>query len=383
VIAPRFVPLVLRQIVRRRIRSALTVLGVAVSMFLFSAIEAMHGGVREATEETGADTALIVYRQDRFCPATSALPEDYASRIARIAGVRSVQPMKIVVTNCRTSLDVVTFRGVQKESFLAEVAQRLQVIDGDTASWLRRSDAALVGEQLARRRGLRNGDRFDAAGVTVQVAGIIRSPDAQDENVAYTDLAFLQQASRTGLGVVTQFAVRVEEPAQLEPVSRAIDAEFARAQAPTATFSEKAFIGRAAVEITELVRFARWIGLGCLAAVLVLIANAIILSVQDRVAEHALLQTLGYRGMLIGRLIVVEGAVLALLGGMVGAGAAIAAANLSGLALSVEGVSIRIAAGPELLGVALAICGSIGVLSGLVPAIHTARRDPAASFRAA
>jgi hypothetical protein len=36
--------------------------------------------------------------------------------------------MKIVVSNCRTSLDVVTFRGVPKEAFLAERGDEIELV---------------------------------------------------------------------------------------------------------------------------------------------------------------------------------------------------------------------------------------------------------------
>ena len=52
---------------------------------------------------------------------------------------------------------------------------------------------------------------------------------------------------------------------------------------------------------------ARWLGIGCLIAVMALVANAIVLSVQSRVSEHAVLQTLGFSGRLVSALIVAEG----------------------------------------------------------------------------
>lgn len=379
---PKYVPLVLKQVLRRRTRSLLTVAGVATAMFLYTAVQAMQAGVAATTRATAADTTLVVYRQDRYCPATSALPEDYQRRIATIDGVASVVPMKIVVNNCRTSLDVVTFRGVPKETFLADRRDDIEVVEGSIEDWKRRTDAALLGETLAKRRGLKPGDRFDAAGVTAYVAGVVRSDEPQDANVAYTDLAFIQRASGDGLGVVTQFNVKVTDPALLDRVAEAIDAEFARAQEPTDTYSEKAFIGRVASDLVELVGFARWLGLACLVAVLALVANAIVLSVQDRIAEHAVLQTIGYTGGLIGRLIVTEGVVLALAGGVVGTTAAVGVTRWGRFALSTEGTSIPIEAGPMVIALGLAVCVALGVLAGLVPAWQASRREIAACFRA-
>lgn len=377
----RFVPLVLKQVIRHRMRTLLTAAGIAVAMFLFTAVSAMQQGVRIATTETAADTTLVVYRKDRFCPATSQLPQDYTGRLERIEGVTSVIPVKVVVTNCRTSLDVVTFRGVPKEDFLAERGDQIEFVSGTPEEWLRRTDASLIGQTLADRRGLTPGMTFDAAGITSYVAGVIRSENAQDQNVAYTALEFVQLAGRDQLGVVTQFNVKVDDPSKLGSIAEEIDALFATAQEPTSTSTEKAFVGKIADDIIELVGFARWLGLGCLLAVLALIGNAIILSVQSRIAEHAILQTLGYTGRQVAGLIIAEGVVVALIGGLVGAIAAVVVAQWGSFALSVEGQSIPITAGANLIMTGLLVCGTLGVLAGMVPAWQASRREIASCFR--
>jgi putative ABC transport system permease protein len=378
----RYAPLVVKQVVRHRVRTLLTVSGIAIAMFLFSAVQAMQRGVAQATRITAGETTLVVYRKDRFCPATSVLPQDYRSRIERIEGVVSVLPIKIVVSNCRTSLDVVTFRGVPKDEFLAQRGSAIRMVSGSLDDWKRRTDAALIGETLATRRGLEPGMMFDAAGITAYIAGVFRSEEPQDQNVAYTALEFVQLAGRDQLGIVTQFNLRVSDPALLEPIAAQIDDMFRTAQEPTATFSEKAFIGRIASDLVELVSFARWLGLGCLAAVLALIGNAIVLSVQGRVAEHAVLQTLGYPSALIAVLIVAEGVLLALIGGGVGAAAAVVLADAGSFALSVEGQSIPITAGAGLLLSGVLVCAALGVVAGLVPAVQASTRQIAECFRA-
>lgn len=382
-IAPRLIPTVLRQVLRHRTRTMLTVAGVAVAMFLFVTVQALQRGVRRATEVTSADTMLIVYRENRFCPATSRLPEHYAERIARVPGVATVTPMKVVVNNCRASLDVVTFRGVPAEG-VGPLASGWRIVAGSLEEWHRRSDAALIGERMAQRRRLRPGMSFDASGVTVTIAGIIASEEPQDQNVAYVHLPFLQQAAATGpgLGVVTQFNVRVGDPSRLREIAEAIDDLFRHDQDPTTTRPEKAFVAQVGADVVEIVGFTRYLGWGCLAAVLALVANAVVLSVQDRVKEHAVLQTLGFRTGLIARMIIAEGLVLGVLGGA--AGTALAAAFLAWgkFSLSTEGLSIH--ASPDvrtsLLGIGIA--AGVGVLAGLAPAVQAGRREIAQSFRA-
>jgi len=368
--------------VRNRTRTFLTVAGVATAMFLFIAVQAMHRGVMITTQQNAEDNLLIVYRQDRYCPFTSQLPQYYQQRITEIPGVVSVIPMRIIVNNCRTSLDVVTFRGVPDDDFLKHMAPTMDVIDGSIAEWERRSDAAIVGETLARRRGFKAGDSFDAAGVRVYVAGIVRSDEPQDQNVAYVKLDFLQQTVDRKLGTVTQFNVRVDDPKRMNEIAAAIDEMFATSEFPTATRSDKAFMAQAADEMIELVSFARYVGWASLAAVLALVGNAIVLSVQERIKEHAILQTLGFRGGLVGRLVVTEGLMLGLLGGAVGTVAAVLVVEWGQFSLSMDGLSIPIEVSSQLVIAGLLISMTLGVIGGLIPGWQASRRPIAGCFRA-
>ena len=381
-IAAKYVPLVGKQIFRRRTRSLLTIGGVGIAMFLFIAVESLQNGVRQATEESANDTNLVVYREDRFCPFTSQLPGYYLQQIESVPGVRSVMPMKIVVNNCRASLDVVTFRGVPVDRFSEDSGHPFEFIEGAWDKWKKRSDAAILGETLARRRGLRLGDQFDTAGVTAYVAGIIRSDELQDRNVAYVHLDFLQQSTDQNLGIVTQFNVKVDDSEKITSIAEAIDRLFSSAEHPTSTRSEKAFVAHVASDVIDLVRFTRILGWGCLAGMLALVGNAIVLAVQDRVKEHAVLQTLGYKRTLIARLIITEGTVLGIISGILGSVTALLVLHVSRLTLSVDGLSIPIDADWRLFILGLIISATLGALAGLVPAWQASVRPIAGCFRA-
>ena len=372
--------LAFKQLIRHRLRTTLTVLGVAAGMFLFTAVETVQRSLARATESDAADTTLVVYRENRFCPATSRLPEHYADEIRTIPGVREVIPIQIVVNNCGASLDVITFRGVP-ENELRQFAPEIEIIEGDPSVWERRDDAALVGEQFARRRGLSAGEQFEAVGVIVHVAGIIRSPFPQDNNVAYVKLPFLQQASRTGLGVVTQFNVRVESSADLEPVAQAIDERFRSDQEPTNTKPEKAFFAETAGQLIELIGFTRWLGLGAVIAVIALVANAILLVVRSRVRENAVLRTLGYPGRAIMFLVVSEGGMLGLAGGVLGTALAWSFLRWQSLTLGSEGHTLGIV--PDIPTAIIAITAALvlGIIASIHPALVAIRQPIVKSLR--
>ena len=380
----RVIPTVLKQIKRSPIRSSLTLGGIAIAMFFFVMVESMRSGVQEATEMTAGETTLVVYRENRYCPFSSRLPQYYEDRIEQIDGVASVVPIQIHVSNCGASLDVVTFRGVPRDSIQHAIAKDGVIVEGSISDWKKRGDSAIVGSALAKRRGIKVGDLFSAAGIDVFVAGIQETSQAQDKNAAIVQLPFLQEAARKGgTGtIVTQFNVQVEDHNNLELVASSIDETFAHDEHPTSTFPEKAFVGRAARDIVQLAEVAGMLAWGALAAVFALVANAVVLAMRDRVRDHAVLQTLGYTGWLIGWMVLLEGAIIALIGGLLGGLAAFLTVQFGQFNMTMEGVNIEMATGPSaaIMGVVLAL--GLGMFAALIPALRLARTDIATCFRA-
>ena len=374
--------LAFKQVTRNRIRSLLTISGVASGMFLFTAVETMQSSLRIATKAGTEDSTLVVYRENRFCPSTSRLPEHYEPDIRRIPGVAEVIPIQIVVNNCGASLDVITFRGVPPEE-LQSFNPELEIIDGSYAKWAERSDGALVGEHFAARRGLEAGDQFEAVGVRVYVSGIIRSPEPQDNNVAYVHLPFLQQSSRVGLGIVTQFNVRVKDPTDLDSVAAAIDTLFESDQAPTSTKPEKAFFAETAKDMIEMVGFTRWLGFGAVVAVLSLVANALLLVVRGSVKENAIFQTLGFSRLAVGGVMLWEGVILGFLGGLIGCAAAAIFFSWKRFTFGNEGLTLALSPDMNVTLTGLTIAVGLGLLASLWPALVASRKPIVKSLRSA
>jgi len=372
--------LAFKQLTRHRIRSLLTIAGVSIGMFLYASVETMQRSLSVVTEATSEDNTLVVYRENRFCPATSRLPERYVDDIHRIDGVVEALPVQITVNNCGASLDVITFRGVPTES-LQNYNPDLEIVSGSYQAWRSRSDAALVGRHFAQRRGLEPGDQFEAVGVRVWVAGVIDSPEAQDNNVAYVHLPFLQQASNVGLGVVTQFNVRVQSPSEMELVAERIDALFASDENPTDTRPEKAFFAQTASEMIELVGFTRWLGLGAVFAVLGLVANALLLAARSRVMESAVYQTIGFSRLAVGMIMVWEGALLGLAGGLVGCLSAGLFFYWNRFTLGNEGLTLALTPSVPVVIYGLLVAILLGLVASIWPALVAARKPIVASLR--
>ena len=381
--ALNLITIAFKYVVRNRTRSILTVFGVATGMFLFGTIETMQDSLKNATEITANDTTLVVYRENRYCPSTSRLPEYYKDEIKKIKGVESVIPVQIVVNNCGTSLDVVVFRGIPADRINA-ISKNIEVLNGSVNEWLTREDGALIGANLAQRRRLDVGDSFDAAGVTVVVSGIIRSAESsQDDNVAYVHLPFLQQASRVGLGTVTQFLVKVSDSSLLNSVSRQIDNRFKTESEPTDTTPEKAFFASTAKELIELIGFSRWIGIASIFAVIGLIANTILIAVRSKISEHAILKTIGYSQLSISWLIISEAIILSVVGGIAGIAGASIFLHLQKITIGNEGLALAFIPSFSVWLKGFSLSLLLGIVAGVYPAWLAGRQSIASNLRTA
>lgn len=371
-----------RNLLRRPGRSALTVLGIAFGTLLLVLVEGMSAGLDRALSGTEAARTLIVYRQNRYCPQTSFLPERYSREIARVDGVESVLPVKVYLSNCRASLDIVSFQGAPVDELLA--TRDLQVTAGSVEAFRAERDAALVGREFATRRGLEVGDSFQLGEIGIKVAGIFRSKEPVEESVVLTHLEFLQRSGPVDrLGTVTQYEVKIDDPARAEEVARAIDARFATAEEPTDTRAKAAFLETATRDLREVLRFARLLAFGCVAVVLILVGNTILMAVVERMREMGVLRTIGFHGRHLAQAVLLEGAVYALLGyalGLAGAFALIAATHLS---IGAEGVSVSFIVTGEVVARALALSLGAAVAAALVPAIRAGRVPVVQALRSA
>ena len=83
----KFTPYVFKSLWRHRGRTMLTVTGSAVALFVFCFVGSVQQGLDRLTSSKEAERTLVVFQENRFCPASSKLPEDY-TRTSKIAGCK-------------------------------------------------------------------------------------------------------------------------------------------------------------------------------------------------------------------------------------------------------------------------------------------------------
>jgi putative ABC transport system permease protein len=367
----RFTPLIVKTLWRHRSRTILTVSGAAVALFVFCFLGSIQEGINALRERQESKGSLIVFQANKFCPATSHLPQDYSRQIAGINGVRDSVPIQVFTNNCRASLDVVVFYGLPPKQ-LRDV-RNMQLLSGDWSAFQRHQDSAVVGRSIAQRRGIRVGDTFSIGQLSVNVAGVFSSTDPAEENYVYCHLDFLQRSNGVDLvGTVTQFEVLLDPGVNALEVCNSIDDRFRNGSVETHTRPKGVFQAQSLGDLVQLIGMARFVGFSCVGLVLALVATTTVMSVQDRVTEHAVLQTIGFSGPRIFSFVLMESILLSLAGGILGVGLALLTLHFSSLSLGAEAVAITFTPSLSLAIVGLMVSVLVGVVAGLVPAAHAA-----------
>ncbi|MCP3695678.1 MAG: FtsX-like permease family protein, partial [Planctomycetaceae bacterium] len=134
-------------------------------------------------------------------------------------------------------------------------------------------------------------------------------------------------------------------------------------------------------DLTELIQLSHYLGFACVGLVLILVATTTLMAVQDRVLEHAVLQTIGFTPIRIFGIVLTESVVVSLLGGCLGVLAAMIALMTSGLAVGAEAVTIAFTPTWSLALSGVIVAAITGLLAGLPPAWRASQTEIVPALR--
>ena len=172
-------------------------------------------------------------------------------------------------------------------------------------------------------------------------------------------------------GIAGWYIVQIDNPEHAAGIAKAIDDLFRNSSAPTKTGTEREFQASFATMWGNVSLLMGTIGLAVVFAILLVTANAMMMSARERTGEVAVLKTIGFSDRMLFALVMLEAGVLALTGAAIGLGGAkllYRATNFNGMGF-LPGFNVTSATLLLGAGVALALM----LASGLVPAVRAAR----------
>jgi ABC-type lipoprotein release transport system permease subunit len=340
-----------RNLWRNRLRTALTVGGIAFAVTLTVAAYSLQGGAMDAMSDQATQLLTghlqIQHRSYAEDPSLRHLVPD-ATAVARalkgVPGVTAVAQRAIgfalVSVGERSYGAQVIGVDPQQEPMVSSLANL--VVKGRCIA---RPDDALLGSVIARNLGVDVGDEFvllgskldgSVAALSLHVSGIVESGAAElDRALVQVQLAAFQD--EFGLG--DQVHMVVARVSDLEHVDATVPA-VAAALAPLGTATVVLPWQRLLPEVAQTMQLKRAGSLLMLALIAVLVTfsifNSFMMTVFERTREFGMLLAIGMRPAGIIGVLQIEAAWLALLGagiGLVVGGAAMAATQHFGIPL--------------------------------------------------
>lgn len=369
----------LKNSLRNRRRSVLTIFSIAASLCLLGVLFALYRGLFLAPPVPGQELRLVTHHKVSL---TQSMPASYEDKIRRVPGVQEAMIWQWFGGTYKDSRDQKNFFArfcVEPDKFF-KVRPEIILPEDQKQAFQHLRTAAIASADLAETMGWKVGEKIFLTGDIFPVnpeltlVGIFNDP-----NTSVT-LFFSQTYLREMLGSnssqqdeVGSFEIQTESVAAAGSAAKTIDALFENSTAPTKTESEQAFGLQFVSFLGNIKVFMMSICAAVTFTILLVSANTMAMSVRERLREVGILKTLGYTPGAILFLILGEAGVISLIGGALGLGlaSALTAVVRSGPAFlqPMKTLSITPDVGTLLLGVALVI----GVASSLIPAWNASR----------
>ena len=381
----KFLPLIWSNLRRRKLRTLLTLLSIAVAFVLYGYLAAIERALDQGVSVAGADRLLTRHRVS----ITQPLQETAGPRIARLAGVQIVTPFVWFGGIYQDPKNFFGQMAVVPEPFLAMYPEYL-LPEAQLQAWLRTKNGVIVGRKTAERFGWKVGDRIPLQPTVWQhkdgrpawefeIVGIFDgAQQGTDTTNFFLRYDYLEDARRFGKGLVTWFGVKVADPDAAAAVAERIDFEFANSASETKTETEGAFLRGWARQIGDITTIMAAILAAVFFTILLVAGNTMAQSVRERTDELGVLKAMGFTNSAVLGLVLGESCFLASLGGAVGllvAWLLIRTGDPTGGALPMFYFPLE----RVLVGLGLAVL--LGLATGAVPAWQAMRLQIAEALR--
>ena len=374
----KFLPLIWRNLTRRKIRTIFTTLSIFIAFLLFGFLMAIKAAFGMGIDVAGADRLMMIHKVSFSQP----LPKSYEGRIRAVEGVTAITHANWFGGIYQDPSNFIANFAVDPESYLAMYPEFV-LPEEQKQAWFANRTGAIVGIDTARRFGWKVGDRVPLQGT------IYRKPDDSpweftidgiyDSSLVGTDKTqfffhykYLNETISQNFGrdQVGWYIVKVADPAAADDVAKRMDALFANSPAETKTATEKSFVADFAKQVGDIGAIMTVIAAVVILFILFVAGNAMAQSIRERTNELAILKTLGFNDRKVLGMVLIESTLVAVLGGALGLGLAwvvIAQGDPTGGFLPIFHFP------PEdvVLGVVLVV--ALGVLAGMVPALQASR----------
>ena len=317
----RFAKLILKNVLRNKRRTLLTVSSLVVSLFLIVSLATILTEFERGSDE--ANPLRVVTRHS--VSLGFLLPISDLQRIETVAGVKAVMPFT-------------WFGGIYKDekNFFAnfaadpkrmrEIYPEVKMSDAEWQAFAADRQGCIVGRKLVKLYGFTPGQRITLKSpiYNQEIEFIVRGVyTGSDEKTLFFQHEYLNElAPEWAKDHAGLFSILANSPEDVPRIAQAIDSTFVNTDAPTKTESEREF----AMSFETMMGGVRQFLYGIMAAItfslLLVMGNTMAMTVRERTKEVGTLKALGFKRHTIAGLFLGEAILLATIGAGIGIGAA-------------------------------------------------------------
>jgi len=364
---------IVKNALRNKRRATLSILSVAVSLFL---LVTLLVALRELTvPPEGEGAALRVVVRSKISIA-NALPARQRPIIERIPGVEAISPFtwfggkfksEEAMSFAQFAVDPVEFPRIFVESKVPP--EQVKAFQADR-------QACIIGKITADKYKIKAGDRIMLsstiypADLEFKVAGIY-SGSIDDRNMFFHQ-KYLDE-SIGDPGEVGTWWIKVRSAEDMPGVVSAINRAFENTSAEVRAESERAFQLSFISMMGNIKLVVGLISTAVVFALMLVSASTMSMAIRERFRELAILKALGFRRRELFAFILAESFGLAMLGALAGVGGAYSLYNFGDIAKMTNGIFITFEVTHKIVGIGLLVAAGLGIIASIGPSISVAR----------
>jgi putative ABC transport system permease protein len=368
-----FAGFIAKNALRNKRRAALSILSVAVSLFLLVFLMVALRLFTHPPESAGKELRMAVRNKISI---TQPLPARQRPIIEKIDGVVAVTPFSWFGGNFRDEQTTMFAQFAIDPKKLRVIFSELKMPDEGFVGFEAERTACVVGKLTADKYELKVGDRMVLNSplypnpLEFKIAGIFTGTD-DDKNVFFRQ-DYLEENSDVK-GQVGMWWLKVRSAEDMPRVIAEINKTFENTSAAVRAETERAF---------QLSFISMWgnisllVGLVSSAVVFTLLlvtASTMSMAIRERMREMAILKALGYQRPMLFAFILAESFGLAALGGLLGVGGGYCLFAYGDIPKMTGGMITKLEVAPDTIGIALAVTAALGIVSSLMPAFSVMR----------
>lgn len=389
-----FLTLATKNLLRRRGRTMLTVLGVAIAISVLFSLLALNSGYEKEMNREVSSMGVHILAVPKGCPYEAASLIIHGGVIPKYLSASDLKNVSSI-PNVELATPMLMHQFLKKDEKTGKSTPH--IIYGVNIEEMRRlkpwwtlqgrffqddeERVMLVGKDLALKENLSVGQVLPVGPnkENFTIVGILDRTGDQDDQFHFFPLKEAQRVFNKE-GKIATIAVKVKDVSQISAVSDEME-KIPDIQVVTMT----QIMGT----IMNLAGSARSLLLTVIAIALLIsafgIINTLLMSVNERTREFGMMKALGASGLDIGKMVLAETVFITISGGIIGTLAAIIGSSMiEGFVKGMLPYSPRgsfVFLSPELVAFSLLFSVGLGLICGIYPAFKSSRLTPMEAIR--